>query len=396
MTTTNRNAPIPAPRRRLNWNDPGLRAVVYQFVALVVVALVAWFLVSNTLHNLSVRNIATGFGFLDREAGFAIGETPIAYSPSDTYGRAILVGVLNTLRVAVIGIVLATLLGTLIGIGRLSKNWLVARLTSIYVEVMRNVPLLLQLFFWYALITENMPGPRQAHNPLPGVFISNRGVRVPSLEGNALDWMLGGLALAIVAIIVLGHWGRKRQETTGRIFPLGRAAIALLIGLPIVGWLASGASLALDMPALKGFNFQGGLNMSPEFAALLAGLVIYTSAFVAEVVRSGIQAVNQGQWEAAGSLGLRRAQVLRLVVLPQALRVIIPPMTSQYLNLTKNSSLAVAIGYPDIVSVVNTTLNQTGQAIEGILIIMGAYLTVSLTISIFMNWYNKRIALVER
>lgn len=241
MTTTNRNAPIPAPRRRLNWNDPGLRAVVYQFVALVVVALVAWFLVSNTLHNLSVRNIATGFGFLDREAGFAIGETPIAYSPSDTYGRAILVGVLNTLRVAVIGIVLATLLGTLIGIGRLSKNWLVARLTSIYVEVMRNVPLLLQLFFWYALITENMPGPRQAHNPLPGVFISNRGVRVPSLEGNALDWMLGGLALAIVAIIVLGHWGRKRQEATGRIFPLGRAAIALLIGLPIVGWLASGA-----------------------------------------------------------------------------------------------------------------------------------------------------------
>ncbi|KDC43070.1 amino acid ABC transporter permease [Bordetella bronchiseptica] len=396
MTTTNRNAPIPAPRRRLNWNDPGLRAVVYQFVALVVVALVAWFLVSNTLHNLSVRNIATGFGFLDREAGFAIGETPIAYSPSDTYGRAILVGVLNTLRVAVIGIVLATLLGTLIGIGRLSKNWLVARLTSIYVEVMRNVPLLLQLFFWYALITENMPGPRQAHNPLPGVFISNRGVRVPSLEGNALDWMLGGLALAIVAIIVLGHWGRRRQEATGRIFPLGRAAIALLIGLPIVGWLASGASLALDMPALKGFNFQGGLNMSPEFAALLAGLVIYTSAFVAEVVRSGIQAVNQGQWEAAGSLGLRRAQVLRLVVLPQALRVIIPPMTSQYLNLTKNSSLAVAIGYPDIVSVVNTTLNQTGQAIEGILIIMGAYLTVSLTISIFMNWYNKRIALVER
>ncbi|WP_050838521.1 amino acid ABC transporter permease [Bordetella pertussis] len=396
MTTTNRNAPIPAPRRRLNWNDPGLRAVVYQFVALVVVALVAWFLVSNTLHNLSVRNIATGFGFLDREAGFAIGETPIAYSPSDTYGRAILVGVLNTLRVAVIGIVLATLLGTLIGIGRLSKNWLVARLTSIYVEVMRNVPLLLQLFFWYALITENMPGPRQAHNPLPGVFISNRGVRVPSLEGNALDWMLGGLALAIGAIIVLGHWGRKRQEATGRIFPLGRAAIALLIGLPIVGWLASGASLALDMPALKGFNFQGGLNMSPEFAALLAGLVIYTSAFVAEVVRSGIQAVNQGQWEAAGSLGLRRAQVLRLVVLPQALRVIIPPMTSQYLNLTKNSSLAVAIGYPDIVSVVNTTLNQTGQAIEGILIIMGAYLTVSLTISIFMNWYNKRIALVER
>ncbi|WYX61296.1 amino acid ABC transporter permease [Achromobacter xylosoxidans] len=395
MTTSNKNAPISRPRR-LNWNDPGVRAVVYQVIALAAVALAVWFLVSNTLHNLSVRNIATGFGFLQREAGFAIGETPIAYTPADTYGRAIWVGLLNTLRVAVLGIVLATILGTLIGVGRLSKNWLVAKITSVYVEVMRNVPLLLQLFFWYALITENMPGPRQAHNPLPGVFISNRGLKVPALEGNSLDWMLAGLGLAIVAILFLGHWGKKRQEATGHVFPLGRAAIGLLIGLPIVGWLVSGASLTLDMPELKGFNFSGGLTLSPEFAALLAGLVIYTSAFIAEVVRSGIQAVNNGQWEAAGALGLRRKQVLRLVVLPQALRVIIPPMTSQFLNLTKNSSLAVAIGYPDIVSVVNTTLNQTGQAIEGILIIMGAYLTVSLSISIFMNWYNKRIALVER
>ena len=382
--------------RRLNWNDPGVRAVVYQVIALAAVALAVWFLVSNTLHNLSVRNIATGFGFLHREAGFAIGETPVAYTPADTYGRAIVVGLLNTLRVAVLGIVLATILGTLIGVGRLSKNWLVAKITSIYVEVMRNVPLLLQLFFWYALITENMPGPRQAHNPLPGVFISNRGLKVPALEGNSLDWMLAGLGLAIVAILFLGHWGKKRQEATGHVFPLGRAAIGLLIGLPVVGWLVSGASLTLDMPELKGFNFSGGLTLSPEFAALLAGLVIYTSAFIAEVVRSGIQAVNKGQWEAAEALGLRRKQMLRLVVLPQALRVIIPPMTSQFLNLTKNSSLAVAIGYPDIVSVVNTTLNQTGQAIEGILIIMGAYLTVSLSISIFMNWYNKRIALVER
>lgn len=396
MTTTQKNAPAETPRRRLSWNDPGLRSVIYQVVALALVALGAWFLVSNTLHNLAVRNISTGFGFLDREAGFAIGESLIPYNPSDTYGRAIVVGLLNTLRVAVIGIVLATLLGIAIGIGRLSKNWLVARLTSLYVEVMRNVPLLLQLFFWYALITENMPGPRQAHNPLPGVFISNRGIKVPGLEGGSLDAMLLGLGLAIVAILVLGHWSRKRQQDTGKVFPLGRAAIGLLIGLPVAGWLLSGASLALDMPQLKGFNFQGGLTLTPEFAALLAGLVIYTSAFIAEVVRSGIQAVNSGQWEAAGALGLRRPLVLRLVVLPQALRVIIPPMTSQYLNLTKNSSLAVAIGYPDIVSVVNTTLNQTGQAIEGILIIMAAYLTVSLSISVFMNWYNKRIALVER
>lgn len=397
MTTTNKNAPISvAPRRRLNWNDPGVRAVVYQVLALGLVAAAVWFLVSNTLHNLAVRNIATGFAFLTREAGFAIGETPIAYAATDTYGRAIMVGLLNTLRVAVVGIILATILGTLIGIGRLSKNWLVAKITSVYVEVMRNIPLLLQLFFWYALITENMPGPRQAAHPLPGVFISNRGLKVPALEGHSLDWMLGGLAIAIVLIMYLGHYGKKRHEATGHVFPLVRVGIALLIGLPIVGWLVSGASLTLDMPELKGFNFSGGLTLSPEFAALLAGLVIYTSAFIAEVVRSGIQAVSRGQWEAADALGLRRKQALRLVILPQALRVIIPPMTSQYLNLTKNSSLAVAIGYPDIVSVVNTTLNQTGQAIEGILIIMGAYLTVSLSISIFMNWYNKRLALVER
>ena len=396
MTTNNPQSPVAAPKRRLSWNDPGVRAVVYQVVALALVALGVWFLVSNTLHNLQVRNISTGFGFLDREAGFAIGETSIAYSPADTYGRAIWVGLVNTLRAAVLGIILATILGTMIGVGRLSKNWLVAKVCSFYVEVMRNVPLLLQLFFWYALITENMPGPRQAYNPLPGVFVSNRGLKIPALEGNSMDWIMGGLALAIVGIIVLAHWGKKRQEATGQIFPLGRYAIGLFIALPILGWLVSGASLALSMPELKGFNFSGGLTLSPEFAALLAGLVIYTAAFIAEVVRSGIQAVNQGQWEAAGSLGLSRARVLRLVILPQALRVIIPPMTSQYLNLTKNSSLAVAIGYPDIVSVVNTMMNQTGQAIEGILIIMAAYLTVSLSISIFMNWYNKRIALVER
>ncbi|CAB3628845.1 amino acid ABC transporter permease [Achromobacter pestifer] len=396
MATHTEQLPARRPPRRVSWNDPAVRAVVYQVLALTLVGAGIGFLVHNTLHNLSMRNIATGFGFLNREAGFAIGESVIAYGPADTYGRAIFVGVLNTLRVGLIALVAATLLGVLIGVGRLSKNWLVTKITSVYVEVMRNVPLLLQLFFWYALITENMPGPRQAHNPLPGVFLSNRGLKVPGLEGASLDWILGGLALAIAAVLFLGHWGTKRQEATGRVFPLGRAAVGLLVALPAMGWLASGASLTLDMPELKGFNFVGGLTLTPEFVALFLGLTVYTSAFIAEVVRSGIQAVNNGQWEAAGSLGLPRAKVLRLVVLPQALRVIIPPMTSQYLNLLKNSSLAVAIGYPDIVSVVNTTLNQTGQAIEGILIIMGAYLTVSLSISIFMNWYNTRIALVER
>lgn len=395
MTKQNASHMAP-PRRRFSWNDPATRALLYQVIVVGIVGFIVWYLVSNTLHNLSVRNISTGFGFLNREAGFAIGESPVPYTPADTYGRAVWVGLLNTLKVSVVGIVLATLLGTLIGIARLSRNWLVSGVAAVYVEVMRNIPLLLQLFFWYAIITESMPGPRQALAPLPGVFLSNRGLMLPTLQGDALDWILGGLGLAILLVILIAHWARKRQAATGQIFPLGSVAVALLLALPLAGWVAGGAELVLDMPALKGFNFAGGITLSPEFTALLLGLVIYTAAFVAEVVRSGIQAVGQGQWEAANALGLSRGRVLRLVILPQALRVIIPPMTSQYLNLTKNSSLAVAIGYPDIVSVVNTTLNQTGQAIEGILIIMAAYLTVSLSISVFMNWYNKRIALVER
>ncbi|NYT36204.1 amino acid ABC transporter permease [Allopusillimonas soli] len=389
-------APAPRPKRRLSWNDPGIRALIYQVLVVGIVGAIIWYLVSNTLHNLAVRNIATGFGFLHREAGFAIGETMVDYTPADTYGRAIWVGILNTLRVSVIGIVLATIFGTILGVARLSSNWLVSRMAGIYVEVMRNIPLLLQLFFWYAIITEIMPGPRQALHPIQGIFISNRGLKLPALVGDGLDWMLAGLGIAIVAILAIAHWARRRQEATGRIFPLGRTAVLLIVALPVLAWLLGGAQLKIEYPELKGFNFQGGITLSPEFAALLAGLVLYTSAFICEVVRSGIQAVSKGQWEAAGSLGLPRGRMLRLVILPQALRVIVPPMTSQYLNLTKNSSLAVAIGYPDIVSVVNTTLNQTGQAIEGILIIMAAYLTVSLSISIFMNWYNKRIALVER
>ena len=393
---TNPNSSVSAPARRLSWNDPGVRSIVYQVIALCGVGAAAWFLIHNTLHNLGLRNIATGFDFLSREAGFAIGETSIAYSPADTYGRAIMVGLLNTLRTAVIGIILATILGTMIGIARLSKNWLIAKLASVYVEVMRNIPLLLQLFFWYAIISETMPGPRQALNPMPGVFISNRGIKMPSLQGDGLSWLMAGLAIAIVLIVVLANWARQRQEKTGQIFPLGWTSLAILVLAPTATWLFSGTSLSLDMPALKGFNFVGGVTLTPEFAALIMGLVTYTAAFIAEVVRSGIQAVNQGQWEAADALGLKNSLVLRLIVLPQALRVIIPPMTSQYLNVTKNSSLAVAIGYPDIVAVINTILNQTGQAIEGIMMIMAAYLTVSVSISIFMNWYNKRIALVER
>jgi len=396
MTKPKESNVSPPARRRLSWNDPGTRSIIYQVLVLLAVGGAVWFLVHNTLSNLSSRNISTGFDFLNREAGFAIGETPIAYSPASTYGRAITVGLLNTLRVALIGIVLATLLGTLIGIARLSSNWLIRKISSIYVEVMRNVPLLLQLFFWYAIISETLPGPRQALHPLPGVFVSNRGMQMPSVHGDGLLWLLVGVLVAIILMIVMAKWARKNQEKTGQIFPVLRWSLVLFFAVPVVTWLLSGTTMTLDVPELKGFNFVGGMTLSPEFAALLIGLVIYTAAFIAEVVRSGIQAVNRGQWEAAEALGLKRGQILRLIVLPQALRVIIPPMTSQYLNITKNSSLAVAIGYPDIVSVINTTLNQTGQAIEGIMMIMAAYLTVSLSISVFMNWYNKRIALVER
>lgn len=383
-------------KTHLSWNDPTFRSIIYQIAVLGIVAYVAWYLVSNTMHNLSIRNITTGFDFLDREAGFAIGESSIAYSPADTYKRAILVGIVNTLQVSAMGIILSTLLGTIVGVARLSSNWLVARLATVYIEAIRNVPLLIQLFFWYALITESLPGPRQALNPVDGVFLSNRGLKFPALQGDSLSWILYGLLLAVLGTFAFYYWSRKRQEKTGKTFPVFRSGLFMMLAFPLIAYFLGGASLALEYPVLRGFNFTGGLSISPELSALLAGLVIYTSAFVAEIVRSGIQSIGSGQWEAASSIGLGKGKVLRLVILPQALRVMIPPMTSTYLNLTKNSSLAVAIGYPDIVSVVNTTLNQTGQAIEGVLIIMAAYLTVSLSISVFMNWYNRHIALVER
>ena len=315
----------------MSFSPNRLRAVLFQLGVFAAAGLLAWFFIHNTLANLEARRIASGFGFLQREAGFEIGETTfLAFSAADSYLRALGVGLLNTFRVAAIGVVFATVVGTLIGLARLSPNWLLARISTAYIETLRNVPLIVQLFFWYAVISENLPGPREALNPLPGVFLSNRGV----------------------------------------VFPLPGST-----------------------PVLEGFNFAGGMALTPEFAALLLGLVLYTAAFVAEIVRAGVLAVDRGQHEAAAALGLPRWRAMRLVILPQALRVMVPPMTSQYLNLTKNSSLAVAIGYPDLVSIANTTMNQTGQAIEGIAIIMAVYLSISLSISAFMNWYNKRIAL---
>ena len=361
----------------------------------IAIAIVAW-LWSNAIHNLSVRRISTGFAFLGREAGMPIADSWLAYSPKNTYLRAFLVGIVNTLRVAVIGIVLATVLGTLVGIARLSSNWLLSRLAAVYVEVLRDMPLLLQLLFWYVLM-QGLPAARDAWKPIEGVFLSNRGLMLPSVpieEGNL--WVIGAAAVGLVAFYLLRRQLIARQMQDGRV----ATALALRAGAGdrTAGAAVAGARRILDrqMPELRGFNFVGGLTLAPEYFALLLALVTYTSAFIAEIVRSGIQAVPRGQWDAAKALGLRRGFVLQHIVLPQALRVIIPPMTSQYLNLTKNSSLAVAVGYQDIVSIANTTLNQTGQAIEAIALIMLVFLTISLGISLFMNWYNARIALVER
>ncbi len=389
-----------APRRTrvAPWNDPVIRGWVFQIVVVGLVGLLAWYLVSNTMENLARQKIASGFHYLEREAGFEIGDTMIEYSPASTYARAIWVGILNTLRVAVLGIILSTLLGTLIGVGRLSPNWLLSRICSWYVEAFRNVPLLLWLFLFYKLISEAFPGPRQAISMLwNSVFLSNRGVYFPVPMADPIHkWMGLAFLVGIAAAFFINRWAKKRQATTGQPFPIMSAALGAIVGLPFLVWLAGGAPSHMSWPELKGFNFVGGTVIQPEFTALLVGLVLYTSAFVAEIVRSGILALNKGQSEAAMAIGLSRTQVMRLVLLPQALRIIVPPMTSQYLNITKNSSLAIAIGYPDLVASVNVTINQTGQAIENVLIIMAAYLSVSLSISAFMNWYNKRIALTER
>lgn len=387
----------PAAGVRLSLSDPTVRGIVYQVVMIGIVAALGYWLVRNTMHNLEVRKIASGFGFLSREAGLPIGDSPfIDYTPEHSYFSALVVGVLNTARVAVFGIILATVLGTFLGIARLSKNWLLARCAHLYVEVMRNIPLLLQLIFWWAVL-QGLPGVRQAIDFGFSIVLSNRGIKYPvPVWQPGYEFLVAASALGCVAAWAIARWARRRQEATGQQFPTLWAGLGAMIGLPLVAFLLIGAPGELSRPVLRGFNFVGGGTLTPEFAALLIGLVTYTAAFIAEIVRSGILAVPHGQWEAAGSLGLPRARVLKLVVLPQALRVIVPPMTSQYLNITKNSSLAVAIGYPDLVSIANTTMNQTGQAIEGVAIIMAVYLTISLSISAFMNWYNQRIALVER
>ena len=385
----------PRKRLRLPFGDEKVKGVVWQIIVVgIAVAIVAW-LWANAIHNLSVRRISTGFAFLGREAGMPIVDTWLPYSPKDSYLRAFVVGIVNTLRVAVVGIALATVLGTMIGVSRLSSNWLLSRLAAVYVEVLRDIPLLLQLLFWYVLM-QGLPSARAAWNPINGIFLSNRGLVLPSIPIEAGQlWVLAAAALGLIVFYWLRRDLKARQMQDGRprhVWPLA----LLVIALPALVSSGLGVSWTVTMPELRGFNFVGGWTLSPEYFALLIALITYTSAFIAEIVRSGIQAVPRGQWDAAVALGLRRGFVLRHIILPQALRVIIPPMTSQYLNLIKNSSLAVAIGYQDIVSIANTTLNQTGQAIEAIALIMSVFLTISLGISVFMNWYNMRIALGER
>ena len=372
------------------------RGIVYQILVLAGVAAIGWYLVHNTLANLAARGIATGLGFLGQEAGFDIGEAVIGYSAADSYLMALIVGVLNTLKVAVLAIVLASIIGLVVGIARLSRNWLVARLATLYVEGVRNVPILLQLFVWYGIVT-SLPVPRQAVDVGLGIFLSNRGLKIPAPVWDASYWpAMVVLAVCVAGVFWLRRWAIDRLYRTGQPFPWLMTGLAAMIVAPgLTVWLF-GAPLEWSMPHLQGFNFQGGANLSPEFAALLAGLSIYTASFIAEIVRSGILAVPYGQTEAALSLGLSRAKTLRLVVLPQALRVIVPPLTSQYLNLLKNSSLAVAIGYPDLVSVANTAINQTGQAVEGVGLTMAVFLVISLSLSLLMNWYNAKVSLVTR
>ena len=378
-------------------NDENVRAILYQIIAIGLVILAGWYLVSNTLENLERQNISTGYSFLDLEASFEISESMIDYTAQSNYASALMVGLLNTVKVSLLGIILCTLIGTIFGIARLSSNWIVRKLATVYVETFRNIPVLLQLFFWYALIPNAFPHPRDAIEPLPGVLLTSRGIYLPvPVADNAYTLMGIAAIIAFIAIFFINRWARKRQDATGQPFPMAMVGIGIFVGLVFIAYLAGGAPTEMDIPALKGFNIRGGYNISPEFMAVLIGLTVYTSTYVAEVVRSGIQAVSSGQWEAADSLGIKRSVALRKVILPQSMRVAIPPLTNQYLNLTKNSSLAVAVGYPDLVSVSNTTMNQTGQAIEAISIFMSVYLGLSLLTSLFMNWFNNKMALVER
>ena len=397
MSVVDTAKPKRAPGTALLYN-PKARGIVYQALLCALIAFLAWSAITNAADNLARAKIASGFGFWDNTAGFDISQTLIEYTTGSTYGRAFWVGLLNTLLVAALGVVFATVLGFIIGIARLSPNWLVARLAGVYVELIRNLPLLLQLLFWYNAVLKVLPEMRDSLGIPGGGFLNNRGLFLPQpMFKDGSGAVLFALLAGIVASIAFRIWARRCQMRTGQQAPVFLVAFGLVIGLPLAALALSGFPVEFLYPEKGRFNIRGGIEVLPEFMALLFGLVIYTAAFIAEVVRAGILSVSKGQTEAAYSLGVRPGLTLRLVVVPQAMRVIIPPLTSQYLNLTKNSTLAVAIGYPDLVQIfAGTVLNQTGQAVEVVIITMGVYLTISLITSLLMNLYNRRMALAER
>jgi general L-amino acid transport system permease protein len=390
-------SPTPRPKKTAwSWRSRAFRGVIYQLVAVAAIALVVWFLASNTQTNMRIRGIQSGFDFLSQPAGFSIGESLFPFDSGESYWRAFGVGISNTLRVAIAGIIFSTVLGTLLGVGRFSRNGLVRGLCSAYVECFRNIPVLLQLLMWYLVLTEMLP-PIQNAWKLGPFFLSKGGVNFPIPVWEAGQaWAAAGLGVGVVLAWIYRRWSRRQFELTGKARSLFWTPLAIIILSGLVGWAAGGAPTLLDIPVKGEFAVENGGALTPEFMAILLGLSIYTAAFIAEVVRSGIASVPAGQGEAAAALGLDRGMEIRLVMLPQALRVIIPPLTNQYLNLTKNSSLAVAIGYPDIVSIANTAMNQTGRAVECIAILMTVYLTISLLTSAGMNWYNARVAIKER
>jgi len=381
-------------------NNPQFRAILYQLIMASLLIYLGWSIVENTIANMEERGIRAGFGFLQETAGFSITMSLVPYEPGDTYGRVFVVGLLNTLLVAGVGVILATLVGFLVGVMRLSQNWVVSRLANIYVEIFRNIPLLLQILFWYTAVLKPLPGPRQVFERNTEIYfgISNRGITGPEFvlleDFSFTTWTI---LLGILFTIGIHRWAKQRQATTGDQFPILFAGLVLVVGLPILMFLLSGAPIEFTPAKMGRFNLAGGITIIPEFLAILLSLVLYTASFIAEIVRAGIQAVNYGQTEASRALGLRHSTTLRLVVIPQAMRIIIPPLTSQYLNLTKNSSLAAAIAYPDLISTfAGTALNQNGQALETLAITMTVYLSLSLLTSASMNWFNSRVALVER
>jgi len=385
------------PSRASFINDPKVRSLFFQTLVVVLLVAGVWWIVHNVIDNLTRLHIASGFGFLKGRAGFDISDSAIAYSSDSTYGRAIIVGLINTLIVAAVGIVTASIIGFFVGIGRLSHNWLIQKICTVYVEVFRNIPPLLVIFFWYSGVIAVLPSPKESiHLPF-GSFLNQRGVYFPRAVWGDGSWLIFVAFLVGIAMAwFVARTARQRQMATGQQFPVLWTSVGLIVGLPLLAYALSGFPLSFDFPKQSTFNLTGGFVVKPEFLSLYLALSFYTAAFIAEIVRAGIRGVAKGQSEASAALGLRPGQALRLVVVPQAMRIVIPPLASQYLNLTKNSSLAIAIGYPDLTATAGTVLNQTGQAIECVLIMMAVYLSISLLTSLFMNWFNAKMALVER